>query len=208
MEIRNYFRVIRKFIGWFVGPIVGVVLLSLILSLIYKENFQAPVAMAVNRKPQQAKTDQYQYDSYYAIQANSVMADQFYEWLKGNAVLPVIYQQAVLKEENSLLQKEWKVENHSPQDIELIFRGRDRNRVSTLAQAAIETLKQKKDEFTGTGEASLGAVNVPSEVIVITKETSLVLNLLIGLLAGILVGLIFVYFKAIFSSNEIQNTKS
>lgn len=207
MEIRNYFRVIRKFIWWLVVPLLFVLVLTLILSLVYKESYKSPVTFAVNRKPQQTRTDQYQYDSYYAIQANSIMSDQFYEWLKGNAVLPVIYQRAGLKEKNSLLQKEWKVENHSPQDIELIFRGRDKSRVSALAKAAVETIKEKRDEFVGTGETSLGTINVPSEVIIITKNTSLILNLLVGLLAGILVGLIFVYFKAIFSPSEISNQK-
>lgn len=205
MEIRNYFRTIRRFIWWLIVPLVVVIFVSLIISLIFNVSYEAPISFAINRKPQQAQTPDYQYDSYYAIQANNLLATQFTEWLKGASVVPVVYERAGLKDESNLLQKEWKVENHSPQDIEMIFRGRNKDRVSTLAYAALNTVDQKKDEFTGAGESSLGTINVPSEVIVITKNTSLSLNLLIGLLAGVIVGLIFVYFKAIFSPKEEQS---
>src|SRR4030043_1504430 len=173
MEIRNYFRIIKKFMGWFLIPLLSVFFLTLILSLIYNISFEAPVSFAINRKPQKKETVDYQYDSYYAIQANSVLAAQFTEWLKGGAVAPVIYQRAGLSDKSSILQKEWKVENHSPQDVEIIFRGRDKDRISTLAQSAIETVEEKQDEFTGEGEASLGTVTIPNEVIVVEKNTSL-----------------------------------
>lgn len=205
MEIRNYFRTIGRFIRWFIIPLILVLLLSLIISLVYNVSYQAPVSFAINRKPQQAQTTDYQYDSYYAIQANNILATQFTEWLKGASVVPVIYKRAGLKDESSLLQKEWKVEDHSPQDVEIIFRGRDKDRVYALANSALETVNEKKDEFTGTGESSLGTVNIPSEVIVVAKNTSILLNLLVGFLAGIIVGLIFVYFKAIFSPKEEQS---
>jgi capsular polysaccharide biosynthesis protein len=205
MEIRNYFRTIGRFIWWFIIPLILVLLLSLIISLVYNVSYQAPVSFAINHKPQQAQTPDYQYDSYYAIQANNLLASQFTEWLKGASVIPVIYERAGLKDESGLLQKEWKVENHSPQDVEIIFRGRSKDRVSTLAKAALNTVNGKKDEFTGTGDSSLGTVDVSSEIIVVTNNTSLSLNLLIGLLAGILIGLIFVYFKAIFSPKEEQS---
>jgi capsular polysaccharide biosynthesis protein len=207
MEIRDYFRTIGRFIWWLIVPLIAVLLLSLILSLTYNVSYEAPVSFSINRKSQQAQTADYQYDSYYAIQANNLLAAQFTEWLKGAAVVPVIYARAGLKDESSLLQKEWKVEDHSPQDIEMIFRGRSKDRISTLARAALETVNEKKDEFTGGGDSSLGVVGIPSEVIVVTKNTSLPLNLLVGLLAGIIIGLIFVYFKAIFSPGEISNQK-
>ena len=207
MEIRNYFRTIGRFIWWFITPLIAVLLISLILSLVYNVSYETPISFAINRKPQQAQTPDYQYDSYYAIQANDLLATQFTEWLKGAAVVPMIYERAGLKDKGNLLQKEWKVENHSPQDVEIIFRGRNKDRVSTLAKAALDTVNQRKDEFTGVGESSLGTIIVPTEVIVVTNNASLSLNLLIGLLAGILVGLIFVYFKAIFSSGEIPNQK-
>lgn len=204
MEIRNYFRMIRKFIWWLVVPLISVLILTLILSLIYKESYQSTVTLAINRKSQQKETLDYQFDSYYAIQANDMLAKQFTEWLKGGSVVPSIYLRAGLKEENALLIKEWKVTNHSPQDIEIVLRGRDKDRVSTLAKAAAATVDEKKEEFTGSGEAAIGTVTVPSEVIVITKNTLLTLNLLVGLLAGLLVGLIFVYFKAIFSTDQVS----
>jgi capsular polysaccharide biosynthesis protein len=207
MEIRNYFRVIRKFIWWLIVPLVAVVVITMILSFVYKESYEAPAAFAINRRPQQKETIDYQYDSYYAIQANNLLADQFSEWLKGSAVLPIVYQNAGLKEESVLLSKEWRVKNNSPQDIEIIFRGRDKDRVAKLAKSAIETVNEKKETFLGTGDSSIGTLVIPTEVIVTTKPTSLLLNTLVGLLAGLIIGLIFIYFKAIFSPSEISNRK-
>lgn len=202
MEIRNYFRTIGKFIWWLIIPLIIVLFLSLILSLIYRESYQSTITLAINRKSQQKETLDYQYDSYYAIQANDMLSKQFTEWLKGGSIIPSIYLRAGLKEENALLIKELKVTNHSPQDIEIIFRGRDKDRVPTLAKAAIATIEEKKEEFTGSGEEAIGTVRVPSEIIVITKNTSIILNLLVGLLGGLIVGLIFVYFKTIFDTSE------
>lgn len=202
MEIRNYFRTIRRFIWWFIVPLVIVLVAVLIGSLIFEQSYEAPVVFAINRKQQQKETNDYQYDSFYAIQANKMLADQFTEWLKGGSVVPAIYQRAGLKEENDLLLKEWKVTDHSPQDIEMVFRGRNKERISKLAQAALDAVNEKKDEFTGSGDAAVGTVSIPNEVIVVTKTTSLALNLLVGLIAGILIGLIFVYFKAIFNPRE------
>ncbi|MBU2595868.1 hypothetical protein KJ713_03505 [Patescibacteria group bacterium] len=207
MEIRNYFRVIRRFIWWLIIPVFVFLIAALIGSLIYSQSYEGPVVFAINRKSQQKETLDYQYDSYYAIQANNVLASQFNEWLKGGSVVPAIYQRAGLKDESSILQKEWKVENHSPQDIEIIFRGRNKDRVSTLAQAALETVKDKQEEFTGPEEAALGTITIPSGVIITAKSTSLLLNLIVGFFAGILIGLIFVYFKEIFTTDEIQNPK-
>ncbi len=206
MEIRNYFRVIRKFIWWLIIPVIIVLFITLILSLIFKENYEAPIVFAINRKPQQKETTDYQYDSYYAIQANNMLAGQFTEWLKGGSVIPSIYQRAGLKEENALLIKEWKVSNNSPQDIEVMFRGRNKDRVSKLAKSATAAVNDKKEEFTGSGDSMLGTVMVPAEVVVLTKPTSLALNLLVGFFAGLIIGLIFVYFKAIFDIDE--NPKS
>ena len=140
MEIRNYFRVIRRFIWWLIIPLIVVLILTLILSLVYKESYQSTVTLAINRKSQQKETLDYQFDSYYAIQANDMLAKQFTEWLKGGSVIPSIYLRAGLKEENALLIKEWKITNHSPQDIEIVLRGRDKERVSNLAKAAAATV--------------------------------------------------------------------
>lgn len=208
MEIRNYFRTIRRFIWWFIIPLLIVLVLSLILSIIFEASYQAPVPFAVNRKPQGTETIDYQFDSYYAILANSSLGDQFTEWLKGGAIVPAIYQKANLEEKGNLILKEWKVENNTPQDIEIIFSGRNKDRVDRLAQAALDTVREKRDEFTGSGDSAVGTITMPDSIIVLTKHASLALNLLLGLLSGIIVGLIFVYFKAIFSPNEIRNPKS
>lgn len=207
MEIRNYFRTIRRFIWWFIIPLLLVLVLSLILSFVFETSYQAPIPFAVNRKPQGTQTGDYQFDSYYAIQANSALGDQFTEWLKGGAVIPAVYQKANLEDKGGFLLKEWRVENNTPQDIEIIFKGRDKNRVAALAQAALDTVREKRDEFTGSGDSAVGTITLPDSIIVLTKNISLALNLLLGLLSGIIIGFIFVYFKAIFTPGEIPSSK-
>jgi len=202
MEIRNYFRTIKKFIWWFITPLIVVVVLTLIFSLIFSESYQIPLSFSVNRRAQDTETSDYQFDSYYAIQANVILASQFAEWLRSGSIISSIYNNAGLDEESSFLAKEWKVTAYSPQNIELLFRGRDKERLAKLAETAIKTTDERKEEFTGTGEAVVGTVDLPDEIITTTKKTPILLNLLVGLLAGVIIGLLFVYFKSIFSSKN------
>jgi capsular polysaccharide biosynthesis protein len=202
MEIRNYFRTIGRFIWWLVVPVVVVMIITLVVSIIYEQSYEAPLAFSVNRKTQEDTTNDYQFDSYYAIQANNILGTQFSEWLKSNWLISEIYQRAGLQEENSILEKEWKVAYTSPQNIELLFRGRDKNRVESLANAATSVVNDEKETFSGTGDKVIGTVGIPSNFVVVTKRTSMPLNLLVGLVVGIILGLIFVYFKAIFTPNN------
>lgn len=207
MEIRNYFRTIKKFIWWLIVPLIIVLVLTLVFSLVYSESYQIPLSFSVNRRAQENETTDYQFDSYYAIQSNVMLASQFSEWLKSGSVISSIYNNSGLDEESSTLTKEWKVTAYSPQNIELLFRGRDKGRLSKLAEAALLTTNERIEEFTGTGDAVVGTVDLPDEIITTTKKTPLLLNMIVGLLAGVIIGLIFIYFKSIFNPSEIQNPK-
>lgn len=201
MEIRNYLRVVWEHIWWLIVPTVVIIIVTLIFTYIYLRSYYAPVSFSVNRISQGGVEDEYQYDGYYALEANRMLGVQFASWLRNGALITDIYSRAGLEPKSTFLTKEWRVIQRS-NTSEYRFSGRDKGRLEKLAKAAISAVSDHKVNFEGTGKDKITTVTVPEDFLIGTTKLSVTKNLLSALGIGIVIGLVFVYLKEIFSRPE------
>lgn len=202
MEIRNYLRVIWGHIWWLLVPVVAIVAITLVFTLIFQESHYVPLSFSVNRIAEEDAKGQYQYDGYYALEANRLLGAQFAAWLRNGSLLVDIYDRAGLEEKSSFLSSEHRIIQRSSASVEFRFQGRDKERLSKLAQASISVVEDNKENFEGTGEDKIATVKSPTKFTIGTKKASIPKNLLSALGIGIIIGLIFVYLKEVFAKKS------
>ena len=90
MELRDKTRLFKKYWGWLVIITVLATILSFVFAYFKPVNFDTSISFSINRINKQ-KTEEYQYDDYYAIQASDLFSQTVMSWFLTPSVLLEIY---------------------------------------------------------------------------------------------------------------------
>jgi len=201
MYLKRQIEILFRYIYLFSAILLIFLLAGWLVTKFKKTTYQATALFSLSVLPQKTGTD-YQAD-YTAVRANTDLAKQFVKWLESATISSAI-RDAEKKRGLELQQvKRLKISSqYSPQSIELKFESKDRQSAIRAAEAALEVVREKRDDFLvfSSGEKEeFARLEVGSSPSVEELKPSLVLNLGISLAAGVIVALLVVYLINIFS---------
>jgi len=93
MELKQYIKIIKRHIKSIVMVSILVGFFALIFSAVKPVTYETSLSLLISRATAQ-ETQDYKYDSYYAIQANDLFANTIVGWLKSPEIVVDIYKEA------------------------------------------------------------------------------------------------------------------
>jgi len=202
MYLKEQFKILGKFIWLFLTIVILTTFFAFLFAEFVPTKYISSAAFSVNRIPEKS-TDNYQFDGYYALQANALFAKQFSDWLKSPLISNAIIKRAGEKGLTKSASSKLDVVTSSPQSIEARFKRTNKNEAEILGKSALEIVGEKKDEFTGAAysqDVVLGIVNSAAEPVVTPSRPPVLLSTAVGLALGLILGAIIVYLANIFRS--------
>src|SRR3989339_2084391 len=97
MNLKSYFKVIREKIIFIIIIAVLCGALSLILGLLQKDSFDASILLTIHRAERE-KSEDFQYDNYYSIQAAEYLSNTITGFLETPEVVTLVYKKAGLED--------------------------------------------------------------------------------------------------------------
>lgn len=178
---------------WHYKYLIGVVavatgLVAAIVAWQLPPKYEATVSFTITRESAQ-KTPDYQYDGYYAIQAEQLFGETVMSWFLTTPVVKEVYADAgvvVAEDDLPSVVSHFKVKQYSAQNIVLRVTDKNREQVAKIAAAA-SSLAEKKaaDLRSGENDQAVFAVRGSDPVIVSKKVTPLLAGV-VGIVVGLL----------------------
>lgn len=202
MELKNYLKIINDHFGLLITVVIITTMASFIFTYTKPESYDASTAIYVSKqKSATVSTAEYQYDSYYLIQASSLFADYLIAWLKDPANVVRIYNQSKLELPTQKIKGLTQViaaKKVQPAGVMITLNNRDEQLVRALANNTVALIKDKTDSWQKNDLDSDFILNT-SEPLVIKHQKSLLLNTSIGFVIGLVLGLGLVFLVEYFN---------
>lgn len=201
MSPKNYLKVISDYKVLVVVCVVLVGLLAFIFAWLTPKSYDAALTLSVHRINRE-KTEDFQYDNYYAIQAAELLCNTVVNWLATSDVALSIFDKADIApdvEGLAKLSRKFKARQLSSHAARVEFRYKDQEGANKLATSLINVVqdKVKNIEKTSKDEPSFG-IQASSPIVMEHKIDPLlasVCGLVCGLFVGIGLAFLFEYFK-------------
>jgi len=199
MSLKKFLRVLWREKSVVLGMMTLVTVISLFWGLFRAPAYKIYLNLEVKRT-NQPETDDYQYDQYYALQADNLVTDTVYSWTRSKSFKAAVLAEAGFSEAG---QKEGKNflagRKLSSQNLELEITADNRKTVLSLAKILDDTLKDRVENL------NQNSAGKPSFTVSIQKsEVQIVLvNLFFlsaaaassGIILGVFLALLFFYLE-------------
>ncbi len=204
MNLKDYFKVLKEKIKFII--IIGVLCgaLSLILGFLQKDSFDASILMTIHRVERE-KTEDFQYDNYYSIQAAEYLSNTITGWLETPEVIILVYKEAGLEDKMSDAYQEAKkvkTKQLSSHLIDVRLNNSNRDVVGKLSKALVEETKKKVETLEINAEGNSSFSVEADEPIITLKKYNPYLVGAFGLLGGIFIGLGLAFFREYLKEEE------
>lgn len=205
MELRDYLAIIGRRFWWFLLVIGVISLASLVFSLTRPEDYNASSSVTVSKKQsQQIKDTDYQYDSYYALQASSLYADLTTSLLKDPSNVKEIYNKANLEIPTLKLKSLAKLittRKFQPASIQITVSQDTKDAANSLLNNTLGFIKEYNSNLEKNSQS--GSFNLSfSEPLVVKNEVSVLLNTVIGFILGLVLGMCLVFMLEYFRPSK------
>lgn len=152
MDIREYWEVLQKNARLFWAVVLGIWLLSLLWLVLQPVRYQGTLLLNVGRNAAE-KTAEYEYDSFYRLQADERFADTVVRWLANprivSDILAAAGSSAELYSEKSLTEQ-FQAKRLSSQMVEVRFTASTREAIARYSEAIKETTQKYTESLNAT----------------------------------------------------------
>lgn len=195
MELRDYLAIIGKRIWLFIIVVAIVTLGTYFFIASQPTTYDASSSISVLVKPSAESEAYYEYDNYYALEANKLLASEVANWFQSPSNIQEIYQKAQLSLPEVKIQKIPKlidVKTKQPATILIYVHQKEEKMAKGLVEATLDFVKDKIENLVKKG--SLKSVDLEiAPVMVVGHQPSVLLNTVIGFVAGLVIGLALVF---------------
>ena len=201
MSPKNYLKVISDHKVVVIVCVILVGLLASIFTQLVPKSYDATLTLSVHRINRE-KTEDFQYDNYYAIQAAELLTDTIVNWLATPDVAIAIYDKAGITpdvEGFAKLSRKFRARQLSSHVARVWFNYKDQEGTDKLAASLVGVVQDrvKNIEKTFQNKPSFGIQT--SSPIVVQHKIDPILAGVCGLVSGLLVGIglafLFEYFR-------------
>ncbi|MFA5925429.1 MAG: Wzz/FepE/Etk N-terminal domain-containing protein [Parcubacteria group bacterium] len=204
MELREYYKILRKNISVMVYTILILVVLTYIWSIRKAETYSTSFLISISRVENQSTSD-YRYDQYYRIQADDKFSDTVSEWLKSPGVVQEIFEKSGLSANGKSLrqlEKTFRAEKMSPEIIEVRFSPDNPDEGKKIGDAISAVVSEKTKDINSPANDPNWFRADTSNLITVKNFQDLRINLLLAAVAGIFIGALFAFLKHYISEPE------
>jgi capsular polysaccharide biosynthesis protein len=204
MNLKDYFKVLKEKIIFIIIIAILCGALSLILGLMQKDSFDASILMTIHRSERE-KSEDFQYDNYYSIQAAEYLANTITGWIETPEAIILVYKEAGIEDEMGDAYQEAKrvkIKQLSSHLISVRLNNKDRGTVDKLSKSLVDVTKKKVEalEVDSDGNSSF---SIESEEPMITlKKYNPYLVGVFGLLGGMFVGIGLAFLREYLKEEE------
>lgn len=205
MPPKNYLKVISDHKGVVIACVVLVGLLAFIFAMLVPKSYDATLTLSIHRINRE-KTEDFQYDNYYAIQAAELLCNTVVNWLATSDVALAIYDKAgvaVDVEGISKLSRKFRARQLSSHTARVIFNYKDQEGANKLAASLIDVVQDKVKNIEKTSKDEPSFRIQASSPIVIQHKIDPILACLCGLICGLFIGVGLVFLFEYFKKEEL-----
>jgi capsular polysaccharide biosynthesis protein len=197
MELREYYKILKKNIYVVVYAVLIFAVLAYIWSIRTAETYSSSLLLNVSRIENQSSTD-YRYDQFYRLQADDKFSETVSEWLKSPGVVQEIFKKADLNSDGKSirqLRKTFQAEKMSPEIIEVRFSPKDSDEGKKIADAISSVISEKIKDINAPANDPNWFRIEPSSLITAKNVQDLRINLAISVLIGLFAGSLLAFLK-------------
>jgi capsular polysaccharide biosynthesis protein len=191
MDLKEYFRVIKKNIKLFtIVPILIVTVTFLYFYIFRSASFDASLTLNISRAGSQ-ETNEYKYDDFYRLQADEKFAETVVQWLRSPRIASDIYASAGADASKITLRqlgKGIRGEKLSSQVVAVTFSSSDRPKAEKMSQAVIKIIAENTESLNKNQKENTWFEIIPQEPIIKKYSPGILLTFFAPLLLGIFFG--------------------
>ena len=197
MELKEYVLIIKNHLKLFVSVWVAVIIIAFLWYFTLPLRYEVSIPVEISRKGQQ-QTEDFRYDQYYRVEADSKFADTVVQWFSDPSTVNSIYAAASKSHEAQTvkdLSKKFKAEKLAPQYIRVSFQTANEDDGKVLAKAIREVANQKNEKLNENSKSEDWFSLIAGDVIIAPKKISFAPVLLVSLVGGFIVSMVAVMLK-------------
>jgi len=213
MELREYWRIVRRRLWLIVGLVLVVLVTSLLTRSPRPARFQATSRFTVGLQPEPTTGEYYAYDHYYTWLASEYLVDDLAEVVGGVAFAAEV--EAALRAQGAspfypLAGAFSASTKHRTLTLQIVWdNAEELNRIATVAQ---QVLAERSSGFfgqLGEGRVDIRAIDPPLIVSLgpgLRERLDLPLRLLLALVAGVALAFVLHYLDdAVYDRSEVED---
>jgi uncharacterized protein involved in exopolysaccharide biosynthesis len=189
MELREYFRFIRRFAYIIVAGIVLGSVVGSLYAMSRPEHYQSVMSLFVRRQTEVANIQYFTYEGYYAQQSAAAYTENALKLISNDEILRRAAKIAGMGQESADIQQIRGAivsKKDAPQIIKLTVTMPTKDGVTRLTNGVAQALKTRTDELNQAGDNKLSIEPVNSEPIVMQVKQSPLLYGVAGSILGLL----------------------
>ena len=190
MELKEYWLILQKYRDLFAIIVATTIILFLVYFFLRPVYFDASLTINITRSGIQETSD-YQYDSFYRLQADEKFADTLVQWLKSPSVVTNIYRKAGLlypKSNLRKLSKRLKADRVSPQSIIVTYSSPDQKSAEQLSKSIKQEITENIQSLNTQQKQENWFKIIVLDPVIIAHSVSIFWILGISLLSGFFLG--------------------
>ncbi len=195
MELKDYLSVFKRQIKLIIVITFVVTLTAFLVTLIIPVSYKTSVSFLISRADRQ-KTEDYQFDGYYTIQASELFANTVVGWCKTPSITSEVYKKAGFSASEvdiKDLSKKFKAKKTSSQIVEVQFIQKNEQEANNLVYALINTLEEQTNIIYQKKDQDISFEIIASSPVLSESHPNTVLNVLIGFLSGLFFSILLAF---------------
>ncbi len=208
MEIRDYFKIFKKYLTLFAVIIILGGASAYFWTKSQPKTFLASTTVTVNKASALAQQDvnYYLYDNYYNVQSAALFSQIVVSWFTSPAFVTEIYEKAGLavpQIAQNKLGKIFRAVRQEPSTINLSVASANKDEVAKLITAATDVLQEETNKLSKNSDALYEIAKF--KPVVSDNAPNIVLNTLIGLFAGLVISIFLCLGLEYFKEGKREN---
>jgi len=196
MELKEFFQIIKRKL-WLIILIV-IVGVSSAAYLSFNQKVQYETSSVLTVQANHEKTDQYQYNGYYAIQSCEFFINTITGWIGSPILISKVYEGS---NGGSIY-----AQKVPPQNLVLIATGGSKEQSVAVLDGTIKLVRDRNDQLNTLDASAAGFEIINSEPVTAPTKTNRLFNILVSLVATIIISLFLVFFLE-YLSPTVNNTQ-
>ncbi|MDD5731530.1 MAG: CpsD/CapB family tyrosine-protein kinase [Patescibacteria group bacterium] len=200
MELKEIFQIIKRKIWLIILVVVIVVGSTTYLSLKQKIKYETSSILTIQANHE--RTDQYQYNGYYAIQACDFFINTITGWIGNPSLVSKIYEGSGSGSIYS--------QKIPPQNLVLVATGETKEQSDSILDGMIKLIKDKNAQLNIIDGSMSGFEIISSDFTTIPTKTNVPFNIIVSLIVSLFLSLFLVFFLEYLSPtiNNLQRIKN
>lgn len=204
MELREYYKILRKNISVVIYTVVIAVVIAYTWSVKTAQTYSASLLLNISRTETQTTPD-YRYDQFYRMQADDKFAETIVVWLKAPGVADDIFSKAGISTNQKTmreLSKSFRAEKLSSSIVGVKYSTQTSDESSRIAPALQAVIADKTKSMNAEARDPNWFQIDMSNLIILKNTPSLPFNLGVAALIGIFIGVILAFGKHYISDEK------